>query len=164
MGCDSSSVKDALTKCGAFALGAVRKSVDERTRGECAVAVQNAEEDGIGNTIRALLLADVSVDKVVSVTHDVWGIPRDETARAAASLKVDMALEKLDEYLTVRGMDRHAIRAFHIEYAVRPRLRGDGALLELWNQPEKLYRKLQRLGKTTDSLNMQGEAKRASWD
>lgn len=144
---NETAVKTALVKAGTLALDAVRGSVDEYARVECETVAEEVMAIGIENTVRALLLVGVSADKLVSVTHEVWDIPKDEAAHVAASLKRDMALDGLSEYLTVLGMDSHAVRAFRFEYAVRSRLRRDSELLGLWNEPEKLYRKLQRLGK-----------------
>ena len=94
----------------------MRGAVDQRIAEEREASFRD-------KTVRALLLADVSSDWIVSVTHDVWGVSRDEVARMACALRHKIALEKLDEYLIAFGESERDISAFFAEYAVRSSVR-----------------------------------------
>lgn len=74
----------------------------------------------------------------------------------ACTLRHKIALEKLDEYLIASGESERDINAFCTEYAVRFRLTRDSDLLKLWNEPDKLYRRLLKQGKASNPLNLQG--------
>lgn len=137
----------------------VRGAVDQRIAEEREASFRDASDAGIEKTVRALLLADVSSDWIVSVTHDVWGVSRDEVARMACALRHKIALEKLDEYLIAFGESERDISAFFAEYAVRFRLTRDSNLLKLWNEPDKLYYRLLKQGKTSNPLNLQGQVR-----
>ena len=137
----------------------VRGAVDQRIAEEREASFRDASDAGIEKTVRALLLADVSSDWIVSVTHDVWGVSRDEVARMACALRHKIALEKLDEYLIAFGESERDISVFFAEYAVRFRLTRDSNLLKLWNEPDKLYHRLLKQGKTSNPLNLQGQVR-----
>lgn len=137
----------------------MRGAVDQRIAEEREASFRDASDAGIEKTVRALLLADVSSDWIVSVTHDVWGVSRDEAARMACALRHKIALEKLDEYLIAFGEGERDISAFYAEYAVCFRLARDSDLLKLWNAPDKLYHRLLKQGKTSNPLNLQGQVR-----
>lgn len=65
---DGASIRAALKEGGASVFELVREAVNQRTLEECEAAFRDAVDAGIENTVRALLLADVSADQVVSVT------------------------------------------------------------------------------------------------
>ena len=111
MGIDSASIKTALKEGSIFLCESVR-GVAQRIAEENEASFRDASDAGIENTVRALLLADVSGDRIVSVTHDVWGVSRGEVARMACSLRRKIALEKLDEYLIASGESERDISAF----------------------------------------------------
>ena len=159
MGIDSASIKNALKRGGIFFCELMRGVADQRIAEEREVSFQDASDAGIEKTVRALLLADVSSDRIVSVTHDVWGVSRDEVAHMACTLRHKIALEKLDEYLIASGESERDISAFCTEYAVRFRLTRDSDLLKLWNEPDKLYRRLPKQGKVSNPLNLQRQAR-----
>lgn len=137
----------------------MRGAVDQRIAEEREASFRDASDAGIEKTVRALLLADVSSVWIVSVTHDVWGVSTDEVARMACALRHKIALEKLDEYLIASGESERDISAFFAEYAVRFRLTRDSNLLKLWNEPDKLYHRLLKQGKTSNPLNLQGQVR-----
>lgn len=159
MGTDGASIKNALKKGGIFFCELVRGVANQRIAEEREVSFRDASDAGIEKTVRALLFADVSSDRIVSVTHDVWGVSRDEVSRMARTLRHKIALEKLDEYLIASGESERDISAFCTEYAVRFRLTRDSDLLKLWNEPDKLYRRLLKQGKASNSLNLQGQVR-----
>ena len=159
MGIDTASIKTALKEGSIFFCESVRGVVGQRIAEEHEASFRDASDAGIENTVRALLLADVSGDRIVSVTHDVWGVSRDEVARMACSLRHKIALEKLDEYLIASGESERDISAFFAEYAVSFRLTRDSDLLKLWNEPDKLYHRLLKQGKTSNPLNLQGQVR-----
>lgn len=157
MGIDSDQIRAAVKEGSTAFWEWVREVADRRTLEEREAAFRDAVEIGIENTVRALLLADVPADRIVSATHDVWGVPKDEVAHMACSLRHKIALEKLDEFLIASGKSERDASAFFTEYAVRFRLMRDDRLLGMWNKPDKLYNALMKLGKTTNPLNLQGK-------
>ena len=82
---DGASIRAALKEDSTSVFELVREAVNRRTLEECEAAFRDAVDAGIENSVRALLLAGVSADQVVSVTHDVWGVPRDAVAHMACS-------------------------------------------------------------------------------
>lgn len=87
MSTDGASIKNALKKGGIFFCELVRGVVNQRIAEEREVSFRDASDAGIEKTVRALLFADVSSDRIVSVTHDVWGVSRDEVSRMARTLR-----------------------------------------------------------------------------
>ena len=79
-----------------FFCESVRGAVDQRIAEEREASFRDASDAGIEKTVRALLLADVSSDWIVSVTHDVWGISRDEVARIISEVTHDLAKFKAE--------------------------------------------------------------------
>lgn len=57
------------------------------------------------------------------------------------------------------GESEHDISAVFAECAVRFRLTRDSDLLKLWNEPDKLYHRLLKQGKTSNPLNLQGQVR-----
>ena len=96
--------------------------------------------------MRALVEADVEDNAMVSALCEVWGLSRKEAAERVAWLKRKIAVERLKEFLLLKGKRSEAVEKFCREYAVQKRLSNDDSLLELWNKPEQLYAKLSHMG------------------
>ena len=90
--------------------------------------------------MRALIEADVEDGAMVSALCEVWGLPRKEAAE-----KRKIAVERLKEFLLLKGKRSEAVEKFCREYAVQKRLSNDGSLLELWDKPEQLYAALSHM-------------------
>lgn len=83
---------------------------------------------------------------MVSALCEVWGLPRKEAAERVAWLKQRIAVERLKEFLLLKGKRSEAVDKFCREYAVLKRLSDDDSLLELWDKPEQLYAELSHMG------------------
>ena len=120
-------------------------SMDWSPRKECEDVFRRTMELGIENTMRALIEAGVEDSAMVSALCEVWGLPRKEAAERVAWLKRKIAIERLKEFLLLKGKRSEAVDKFCREYAVQKRLSNDDSLLELWDKPEQLYAELSHM-------------------
>lgn len=123
-----------------------RGAFDGLVSQECEDVFLRTVELGIENTMRALIKADVEDGSMVSVLCEVWGLPRKEAAERVVWLKRKVAIERLKEFLLLKGKRSEAVDKFCREYAVQKRLHNDDSLLEFWDKPEQLYIELSRMG------------------
>lgn len=73
-------------------------------------------------------------------------MPRKEAAEGIVWLKRKVAIERLKEYLLLKGKPREVVDKFFMEYAVQNRLSNDDSLFEFWDKPEQLYMGLSQMG------------------
>lgn len=143
---NSANFREMASKCGSELLGAFRDAFDWLVSQECEDVFWQTVELGIENTMRALVEADVEDGAMVSALCEVWGLPRKEAAERVAWLKRKIAVERLKEFLLLKGKRSEAVDKFYREYAVQKRLSNDDGLFELWDKPEQLYMELSRMG------------------
>ena len=143
---NSANFKEMASRCGTELLGALRDAFDGLVSQECEEVFRQTVELGIENTMRALIKADVEDSEMVSALCEVWGLPRKEAAEWVAWLKRKIAVERLKEFLLLKGKRSEAVDKFCREYAVLKRLDNDDSLFEFWDKPEQLYAELSRMG------------------
>ncbi len=144
---DSANVKDALEKGGTALIELFRTVLDEQVTAQCEGVYEQTIELGMENTIRALFVAEVEDGMVLSALHEVWGLPGKEAAGMVAWTKRKIAVERLEEFLLLKGLRAEAVKEFRREYAVLMRLGNNKELLALWDKPDQLYSKLLKMGK-----------------
>lgn len=147
---NSANVKKILSGAGMTVMNLIRDSFDELVSQECADVFDKTVELGIENTMRALIEVDAGDSAIVSALREVWGLPRKEAVGRVAWLKRKIAVERLKEFLLLKGRRSKAADSFCREYAVQMRLSNDDGLFDLWDKPEQLYSKLLEMG--TDPL------------
>lgn len=136
---NSANFKEMASGCGGELLETFRGAFDGLVSQECEDVFLRTVELGIENTMRALIKADVEDGSMVSVLCEVWGLPRKEAAERVVWLKRKVAIERLKEFLLLKGKRSEAVDKFCREYAVQKRLSNDDSLLEFWDKPEQLY-------------------------
>lgn len=142
---NSANFKEMASRCGTEFLGAFRDAFDGLVSQECEDVFWQTVELGIENTMRSLIAADVEDSAMVSVLCEVWGLPRKEAAERIAWLKQRIAVERLKEFLLLKGKRSEAVDKFCREYAVQKRLSNDDSLFALWDKPERLYMALSHM-------------------
>lgn len=143
---NSANFKELASRFGPELLGAFRDAFDGLVSQECENVFWQTVELGIENTMRALVEANVEDSAMVSALCEVWGLSRKEAAERVAWLKRRIAVERLKEFLLLKGKRSEAVDKFCREYAVLKRLSDDDSLLELWDKPEQLYAELSHMG------------------
>ena len=141
---NSANFKELASRFGMTMPGAFRDAFDGLVSQECENVFWRTVELGIENTMRALVEANVEDSAMVSALCEVWGLSRKEAA--VAWLKRRIAVERLKEFLLLKGKRSEAVDKFCREYAVLKRLSDDDSLLELWDKPEQLYAELSHMG------------------
>lgn len=148
---DSSMIKSAFTQGGETLLYLIRDVVDAHTSEECEKAFLEAREIGIDNSIRVMIAVSTSNDLMVPALNNVWGMTRKEAAEHIARVKRELAIERLDETLTLKGMSLREIDEFHSIYDVRHRINQRQELFDCWDDPERLHEKLVAMGKSREN-------------
>lgn len=143
---NSANFKETASRCGTKLLAVFRDAFDGLVSQECEDVFWRTVELGIENTMRALVEADVEDGAMVSALCEIWGLPRKEAAEMVARLKQKIAVERLEEFLLLKGKRSEAVDKFCREYAVRKRLGSDDGLLKLWDKPKRLYAELSHMG------------------
>jgi len=143
---NSANFRKMASRCGGELLETFRGAFDGLVSQECEDVYLQAVELGIENTMRALIEAGVEDSAMVSALYEVWGLPRKEAAERVVWLKRKIAVERLKEFLLLKGKRSEAVDEFCGEYAVQKRLRNDDSLLEFWDKPEQLYIELSDMG------------------
>lgn len=100
---NSVNVKEMASRCGTELLGAFRDAFDGVVSEKCEDVFLWTVELGIGNTIRALIEAGVEDSAMVSALCEVWELPRKEAAERVVWLKRKVAIERLKEFLLLKG-------------------------------------------------------------
>ena len=126
--------------------GAFRDAFDGLIPQECGDVFDKTVELGIENTMRALIEAGAKDGAMVSALCKVWGLTRNDAAQRIAWLKRKIAVERLEEFLLLKGMRSEAVDKFCREYAMLTRLSNDDSVFELWDKPEQLHSKLKEMG------------------
>lgn len=142
---NSANFKEMASRFGMKMLEVFRDAFDELVSQECEDVFWRTVELGIENTMRALVEADVEDSVMVSALCEVWGLSRKEAAERVAWLKRRIAVERLKEFLLLKGKRSETVEKFCREYAVQKRLSNDDSLLELWDKPEQLYTALSHM-------------------
>lgn len=142
---NSANFKEVASRFGMKMLGAFRDAFDGLVSQECENVFWRTVELGIENTMRTLVEADAKDSAMVSALCEVWGLSRKEAAERVAWLKRKIAVERLKEFLLLKGKRSEAVDKFCREYAVQKRLSNDDSLLELWDKPEHLHAELSRM-------------------
>lgn len=143
---NSANFKEMASRCGEEFLETVRGAFDGLVSQECEDIFLRTVELGIENTIRALIEADVEDGSMVAALCEVWRLPRKEAAERVVWLKRKVAIERLEEFLLLKGKRSEMVDKFCREYAVQKRLRNDDGLLEFWDKPEQLFIELSHMG------------------
>ena len=143
---NSANFKEMASRCGEELLETFRGAFDGLVSRECEDVFLRTVELGIENTMRALIEADVEDGSMVSVLCEVWGLSRKEAAARVVWLKREVAIERLKEFLILKGKRSEVVDRFCREYAVQKRLHNDDSLFEFWDKPEQLYRELSHMG------------------
>ena len=139
---DSNKIKSAFTQGGEFLLSSIRDVIDAHTAEECDMAFLEANEIGIENSIRSMIVVSATDDAMISALNNVWDLTRQEAAERIARVKRKLAIEMLDETLTLKGMSSHEIDEFHYVYNVCGRINHSEERVDCWNDSERLYKKL----------------------
>ena len=142
---NSANFKEMASRFGMKMLEAFRDALDGLVSQECEDVFWRTVELGIENTMRTLVEADAKDSAMVSALCEVWGLSRKEAAERVAWLKRRIAVERLKEFLLLKGKRSEAVEKFCREYAVQKRLSNDDSLLELWDKPEQLYAELSHM-------------------
>lgn len=139
---DSNKIKSAFTQGGEFLLSSIRDVIDAHTAEECDMAFLEANEIGIENSIRSMIVVSATDDAMISALNNVWDLTRQEAAERIARVKRKLAIEMLDETLILKGMSSREIDEFHYVYNVCGRINHSEELFDCWNDSERLYKKL----------------------
>lgn len=142
---NSANFKEISSRCGEGLLETFRGAFDGLVSQECEDVFLRTVELGIENTMRALIEADVEDGSMVSALCEVWGMPRKEAAERIVWLKRKVAIERLKEFLLLKGRRGEVVDKFCREYAVQKRLSNDDSLLEFWDKPDQLYIELSHM-------------------
>ena len=106
---NSANFKELASRFGMKMLGAFRDAFDGLVSQECENVFWRTVELGIENTMRALVEADVEDSAMVSALCEVWGLSRKEAAERVAWLKRRIAVERLKEFLLLKGKRSEAV-------------------------------------------------------
>lgn len=147
---DSNKVKSALSQGREAFSTLVRDVVDDHTTEECEKAFREALEIGIENSIRSMVAVSAANDAMVSALNNVWGMTRKEAAERIVWAKREIAIERLDEMLALKGMSSREIEEFHSVYDVRGRIHHSEELFGYWDDPECLCKKIVEMGKSRE--------------
>lgn len=142
---NSANFKEIVSGCETELPGAFRDAFGGLVSQECEDIFWKTVELGVENTMRAPVEADVEDNAMVSALCEVWGLSRKEAAERVAWLKRKIAVERLEEFLLLKGKRSEAVDKFCREHAVLKRLSNGDSLLELWDKPEQLYMELSRM-------------------
>lgn len=142
---NSANFKEMASRCGEELLETFRGAFDGLVSKECEDVFLRTVELGIENTTRALIEADVEDGSMVSVLCEVWGLSRKEAAERIVWMKRKVAIERLKEFLLLKGRRSEVVDKFCREYAVQKRLSNDDSLLEFWDKPDQLYIELSHM-------------------
>lgn len=106
-------------------------------------AFSDAIEIGIGNTILALIDANVIDDEIIRVINKYWGINQDEAEKRIVFEKGNLAINELKRYLRMQGRSDNEIHQFMVTNRAAFKIRHNPHLWELRYTPNKLAEAIQ---------------------
>lgn len=102
----------------------------------------------VENAIQLLIEADVNDNDIFTVIHNHWNISSKELADILHNEKINSALNSLTRYLLQNGYCDSEIQVFMEENMVKTKLWYEKDLLMQRNNPEKIYRAVQKRNKS----------------
>ena len=107
-------------------------------------AFEDAINIGIRNTVSALYEANVSEDKITHLLNKYWGIPMTEAEDRLLFEKSESVIRALRHYLKMQGYSQSDIKHFMFTNRARIKIKHDRELWKMKDNPEKLFKIVQK--------------------